>query len=382
MSFDFQNDSQVVETPQAEVVEVDGGGTSFDDFPEDVEEVSSKEEVKENKDENGRLGNLQDQEENEDEEKVEAKEKEEKKDIEEEEEKTEGQESDGEEDESVEYDMSEELPVKIDGEMQNVSLQDLVNNYSGVTNHTQKLQELDVERQEFQTEKENLGSHINEVVRLSMDEEGNPMDGLNYLLDRLGVNTYDFNKRVLGHYADQVRELDSMTDDQRDNYFKDQKIQYLEQVQQSKDTNYEREQTERNFHSEVSNLREANGVSEDQYQAAEGNLRELGVEQLTPEAIVEHAVTMPVIETAEEILRDFDSELLDDSDLVSEIVKMIRDDEFTAEEVKGILEESFQAPKKKTIQRLNKKAPRQATKIATENHQEDHFETFEDFDNE
>lgn len=304
-------------------------------------------------------------------------------------------------DEATDISLDATVPVKIKGKKEFVSIKDLRDSYSGKIAYDGQFAELkkrsdEVEytAQRAKEEKDEVMGHLTKIAGMLDDPKGDPLAPLLYLVDISGRNVHDYTKQVFGHLSETVRELDEMDDTERQLYWRDKELSYLKSNQATKDDLAQRDRTREERIATTNHLRQAHGVSEDQYVEAHESLERLGVskEDITPEAVVDYSVMSPYYDKATGICGEFDADLTTDQmdklvDTVAQTLRSYPDlDDATAIETSAKLlgwdieSDDSDLDELKDKDKMRQEADNPSHKYA-KNQAEGHVESFEDYDN-
>lgn len=227
------------------------------------------------------------------------------------------------------------VKMKVNGKNEIVTVQELRDNYSGKVRYDEKFSDLQSEketveksRDAFQSERNEIVSHLSEISKILDDPDKSPFEALNYLVDMSGRNILDFNKKVMSHMAEEVRNLDGMDDVERDLYWKNKELDAVRSNQAAKDEKATLAKTQRESQEKIDRLRESQGVTEEQFVESHRELKELGYkdDQITSEAIVNYSVMKPHFEKAESMTAEYEEELSDDqtNELISTVANTLK----------------------------------------------------------
>lgn len=236
----------------------------------------------------------------------------------------------GEDGETKDVDLDGTVKIKVDGKNEIVSIKDLRDNYSGKVAWENKFSEIQEEKKTLQTEvedykkdKQEIVTHLKTISEMLDDEKKNPLDVLHYLVDMTGRDPLDYNKKVMSFMSDEVRNLDDMDDVERDLYWKKKELDAIRNNQAAKEERESTLKAQREKAERVNQLRESQGVTEEQFVQSHHELKSLGYkdEQITPEAIVNYSVMKPNFEKAEAIASEYEDDLSDDQ--VEELISTV-----------------------------------------------------------
>jgi hypothetical protein len=264
--------------------------------------------------------------------------------------------------------------VKIDGAFQEVPVQELINNYSGKVAYDKKFSEIGNEKKAFEQErmevtktKEYLSNTVAEVVKHLADPEGNPLDALYFLVEKAGHDNYSVYKRMLDANLEEVENLMSMSDVERKAYFLEKKDEFRTKSEEARKAESTRTEAFNQAIHKVDSLRQAHGVSEEQYLQALENLESEGIDtnKLTDEQVVDHASLKPHVETVQDVLEPFE-ESIDDtkySEVVRNLARQLRAKDFTKEQLIEWARKEFLDEDVKDLHSRTKEVQKKSSKV-------------------
>lgn len=280
--------------------------------------------------------------------------------------------------------------VRINGKANRVPIQELINNYSGKVAYNEKFEELAQERQEFDTsfkefeeERESIIEDIRGVtdrVKGFFEGKNKPNDALNFMLDSLGIDSFQYNKAVFEQMAEEFINYAQMDEVERDNYWLKQEKEHLLKSNETLAKKTEAEKTREESQRHLEELRQTHGISEEQYSEAVQDIEELG-EEADPETVVRYAAMKPFTLQAEDLVEPY-KEQMDDQELHDVVVKISRDlfsGELDKDTIAQILEENYKLDE--YISEANSKVVKDDAPVVSKKSKEAELESFDDFDN-
>lgn len=247
------------------------------------------------------------------------------------------------------------ISVKINGKSEKVSLSELRDQYSGKVAWDDKFSKLSSEKKEFETQRDEYQeeirsvskemSTIREKIVAAQKGEAHPLDGFNYLLDLMGINSVQFSKQMQESLYNEYDIYQEMSDAERDAYWLKKENSYLVEKQESERSKSKVSETQREQQAKINEYREAHGINEDDFNSAYQDLISAGEENITAEQVVQAAKLSPLLDIGEDIISDYADQLSTD-----EMNKMARDiavalyenPELTIQEVKSIIAEGLE----------------------------------------
>lgn len=287
--------------------------------------------------------------------------------------------------------------VKVDGEVLDVPVQELVNNYSGKTAWDKKFTELGKEKKslEFETskltkQKEFLDNHLYNALIPLKDPNKNPIDSLLYLVEMSGEDPYNAYRRIMEANLDELGGLLDMTETERELYFHKKKDELHSNVAKKRNETYKKEEAFNQVLQKVNALRQSLNVSEDAFVDASEELESiynssgLDINDITEESIVDYASLKPHIETVKGLIEPYEDNISEEKygDVVAELSRYLRDGRADKEAISQILKRNFSV--EEDVKELNtkvyqKQKAKSSKKVEIEE-DSNGFESFNDWD--
>ena len=242
--------------------------------------------------------------------------------------------------------------VKIDGEFQEVPVQELINQYSGKVAYDKKFTEIGNEKKQLEYVKKEvektqtfLKETVNEVITRMDDPEKGISDAMLFLVEKAGKDPFEYWKRNIEANLEEVEKLMSMSEVERKAYFLEKKDEFRSKAEKARMEAYTKEQAFNQALAKVDALRQAHGVSEEQYLQALDELEAEGVDtsKWSDEKVVDYASLKPHVTTVQDILEPYEANI-DDSkypEIVQNLARQIRAKSLTAEQLKEIAKKEF-----------------------------------------
>jgi hypothetical protein len=256
------------------------------------------------------------------------------------------------------------VPVIINGKKEEVSLQELRNEYSGKKYAEQQLSAVSVEKQKLQQTSKQLEQSVakykqvaDSIMTIANDVEKNPKEAFKIFLDAFGLDTYDLEERMMKHDLQELSSLLQMSEVERKAYLLEKKNSHLlSQAEKRKQTEAQSQQV-KTYTEQVNALRKSFGVSEAQYVDAYEELLGKGFKDsdLTEQEIVEWAATKPHVQEVQGLLAPYEGDLSDDvyGELSWTLAQYLRQGRATKEDIIEHLQEVYGVPS--TVKELNEK---------------------------
>jgi hypothetical protein len=258
--------------------------------------------------------------------------------------------------------------VKVDGELMEVPVQELINNYSGKTAWDKKFTEIGKEKKVLETEKaqilsqkQELSEHVKKAIAPLKDKDANPLDSLMYLVEISGEDPYTAYRRIMEANLEEISTLMDMTETERELHFHKKKDELHSSIARKRQEAQQKEQTFKQVVQKVDQLRQSFNVSEDDFVDASEELEriyteaKLDVNNITEEAIVDYASLRPHIATVKELIAPYEDNLSEQKygDVVATLSRYLRDGKTDVAAVKEILKRNYSV--EEDVKELNTK---------------------------
>lgn len=279
--------------------------------------------------------------------------------------------------------------VKIDGEFQEVPVQELINNYSGKTAWDKKFTEIGQEKKQMEVAKQEitktqtfLKETLSNIVSKLEDPNSNPNDAMMILVEKAGKDPFTIWKRNIEANLDEVEKLMSMSEVERKAYFLEKKDEFRTKADQARQEAYTKEQAFNQALTKVDTLRQAHGVSEEQYLNALDELEADGVDtgKMSDEQVVDYASLKPHVTSVQDILEPYEASIDDSkySKVVQKLARELRSGEFSKEQLTEWAKKEFMDEDLKDLQMRTSQPQKKTSR--TEIKEPVKFETLDDWD--
>lgn len=278
---------------------------------------------------------------------------------------------------------------KVDGEWVETSIQDLINKGSGSIAYDKKFTELGNQKKAFEAEKiqvtkkaEVLTKTVGEIMSIINDPNAKPQDALFSLVEKAGGDLYTLERRLIESNLETLEKLMEMSEPERKAYWLERKDEIRTKADKARQEAYEKSQSFNQAIQKLDALRQAHGVSEDQYVQALDDLEAQKVDttKMTDEQVVDYASLKPHLDSVQEVLKPYEEQIddLQYEDVVRDFAKQLRAKKLSLEQLKEIAKKEFMDEDLKDLSSRTKptKAPPKVEKKETKKG----YESFDDFE--
>lgn len=221
----------------------------------------------------------------------------------------------------VKTEIPQTVKVKVNGQETEVPLQDVINSYSGQQEIQRRFTEFDKTKKSFEAEKNELVGMNNYVKQeigdlrnsfstlISQYEkngymEQNPLEAVNQLLDKMGINSNLFERAVFEHQLPDYAKFFNMTEVERDAHYAKKENEYLRKKEKGfteRDQQVKlREENQRKDFELITNA----GLDNVKYQELQSELLDAGHKDLTADKVVEYAKQKPTLDKVVNIFKE------------------------------------------------------------------------------
>lgn len=254
--------------------------------------------------------------------------------------------------------------VKVDGEEQDVSLEELKSNYSGKVAYDKKFNELNLERKQHEAEITEINNYINHFAGLM--KEGDALGAMSYFAEFGGMAPHEFKQQLIKAILPEIQRYQEMDPQEIDLEYKTEEAEYYRKQMESDRQLSAQQQANQELSAKENSLREAHYFSSEEWDQASAYVKEHLEDKsaYSPELVRDFMVN----EKAENAVEAVDASLLDNSVFMAAFEKLVyetpeanHDDLVT--HLKSLYEEKVEEPKKEEVKKeLTKKVVKSQAK--------------------
>jgi len=274
---------------------------------------------------------------------------------------------------------------KVDGEEIDVSLQDLLNNYSGKTSYDKKFQEFSDTKKEFEgqktkydTEVSQINEYITNFSQKLRDEDA--LGALEYFAEFSGMKPYEFRTELIRQISPEVERRSMMSSDEVENENLKAQNEYLREQQESDARYKDTEQTQADLSNDIKRIQETHKITDDDFTNAYQELVDSNYEgNINPAVVGEYYVHTQAFSKAENVLTQVDSTLASNNEIIESLQKVIVENpSFDNDDLMEIVQEVYGNYKKDASEKVSKKLA-VSEKSEKKSRSKEDFASFEDF---
>jgi hypothetical protein len=266
---------------------------------------------------------------------------------------------------TAEYDPEADLEVTVDGKPMPVKLQELVNNYSGKTAWDKRFTELDRSQKSFQTEKARLTETLQKFHELSV-VKGDPLTALTYVAEQFGANPVEIRQAYMKRLQDMATQMSGKSPEEIQAAIDQNELASLRQNEAQKLQDAEMGKIKAQLQTRIEKVTAEHGLDEASFVKAYHELKQYGVEDITPETVGQYVSEVKVRTEIKDALTSVNSELTEQkiSDAIEDLRKAQLAQNLSIADVKDIITQVYgKGPSK--VQRLAKRLDQPANRSST-----------------
>lgn len=282
------------------------------------------------------------------------------------------------------------LKHKVDGQDVDVTVQELLNNFSGKTAWDKKFTELSKEKKKWQDEVTQVNNYVKGFSELV--EKKDIMGALAYVAQFTGKDPVSFRKEVRDSLLTQLESYIIMTPEERQFAELKEERDLLQQQRQSDMKRLEEEKSQQALASDLRQIQETHGLSDERIieiaDALAPHLAKQGLtlDSLTPKDLLEYHNADMAYQRVEKALENIDEKLSNDDALVDLFFKKVSGNpKMTDQELSDEIHKLLRIPQKKKpadalADKISKTSPKQTLEASGDAKKEKQVLFFNDLD--
>jgi hypothetical protein len=229
---------------------------------------------------------------------------------------------------------------KVNGQDVEISLQELLNDFSGKTEWNKRFTDLDKERKAFKNERDVIEKYIQGFYDIA--QKGDAIGAMEYLAQLGGLDPLTFKKQLRQQIMPDIEKWQSASEEQRRLAEIEEENAYLKRQRESEMSKSMQQQKQKQLEQELKQIQEVHKIDDEAlvqyYDALASHYKP---EEITPDLLVEYAKQSKAFDRAELLIKEVDESLLSNDKVVSNIVDLLLQDSYQDEELLDIISNSF-----------------------------------------
>lgn len=254
------------------------------------------------------------------------------------------------------------VPVKVDGQILEVPVEDLVKNYSGTKAVEERFKTYSQEKYKFDQERKEVEGFVKDVFEAS---KSNPIEGLLIAAQRMGLDPVQYRINLMDALAEQAMTWSQMSEQDRALYKYQQENAQLKSQHEKIKSQQMLEKETKELDLKVKEFENKLGVTREDFAKHYHELAKLQKDgkfnkEITPELVADYISDMKKVGQARDILKEIDPSLGTNKDALDSLVEIMYDyPKLGVEDLKGIAKEYYGKvkPAQKITEKLSKGKP-------------------------
>jgi len=256
------------------------------------------------------------------------------------------------------------IEVKIDGKTEEVSLQDLKNNYSGKVAYDKKFSELDTERTAYKKEIDDINKYVTELGDTMTSKS--MLEGYYKVGEMVNIPPHVIKAQLIKELVPEIDRLRDLSQPEIDLEHQRAENEYLTTKYEADKNKTAAEQASSELQSKIDSVRANHNVEQEEWDKAFKHLDETlpPADVITPELMENAIIDSRISLRAEKALSEFEATLSEDAEVVASLKNIMKENpDFDDNDIKEILDQSYNKPKEQAIaQKIEKKVDKQPLK--------------------
>lgn len=235
------------------------------------------------------------------------------------------------------------VKVKVDGEIQEISIKEFKNGISGEKAIAKRFSEYDRKEKEFKTEINEINSYVNNFAAKMQSKD--PVAALEYLAQFTDVPAYEVKDMLIEKLLPEIERRSQLMPEQLQLEKDREKLKFEKERTESEQKKFESQRTTKELEDKISNIQNQFQISQEDWDAA--------FEYLDKSLPADQAITLDTVKEralfsrAESILDSVDSKLLETPQIISNMVDLQNQNpDFSREDLVEIVKDAFGYGKK------------------------------------
>lgn len=247
------------------------------------------------------------------------------------------------------------LEIEVNGET--VTLKDMKNDYIGQKEISRRFSEIDVKSKQMEADTKEINEYINTFA--GHLKNGDAIGAMQYFGEFAGTPPYMVKEQLIAALRPEILRRESMSPMEIQNETLNDQNEYLTQQRKSEDERRQVEQANQELNNSINEIREANEISEKEWQSTKDYLEKNLAEgkDVTPELVKDTVIYSRMYEQAEVIVKASGENLEQEQKWIEELVNVKEQyPDFTDDDLKEVLANALESSKKtNTEQKMAKK---------------------------
>lgn len=248
------------------------------------------------------------------------------------------------------------VPVKIDGKLTEVTLQEALNRYSQQAHLDKIYKEYKSQKDSFETERKSISEALNKSYDYLVNKKD--MRGfLDYLGEALGVDSHKLYQESMGTAQKQWEEWNQLTPEERRVKELEAESAYYRSKEEQRKLAHTEAKSRQALESQVQSVMQKYSMDQTSVVKAYDDLKAAGVpeEQITPEYLGKYHANVQKLNLIETKLAEINPELAQDHDVIEQLATLAINTNANEREIAEAISQIYgESPEKKLANKIKK----------------------------
>lgn len=270
------------------------------------------------------------------------------------------------------------LSVKVDGELQEISIKDFKNGISGEKAIAKRFSEYDVKEKEFDYQMNQVNEYINDLGNTMRNSS--ILDGVVKMGELTGMAPFQLKEALIKELLPEVERRYGLDENELALELQTDENKYLREKSVSENEKLKSEQASRDLNDQVRGVRETHNIDNETWDDAVKNL-DANLpkdEAITPELVTQYVNFNRAEARSESIISNFDESYLTDDGVMDSLIQQVLEngDDLNDQDFAEILESALGKSKKEVAnEAVDKKIEAKAKKEGKVKNQKEEVES-------
>lgn len=232
------------------------------------------------------------------------------------------------------------IKVKVDGELQEVTIKEFKNGISGEKAIAKRFSEFDKKEKEFKAELDEINAYVNGFAQKMVDPKEGPVAALEYLTQFTDIPAYEIKDRLIDALLPEIQRRQGLSEEQLHIEKEKHKVDFDKQQYETERQQFESRRAELDLEFKIKNVQQTHGIDESTWEDAFKKLDE----SLDPsQDITINMVTESVLfDRAEGILKGVNEQLIEQKGIIRDLMQVQQENpDFTIQDLTELVQEVY-----------------------------------------
>lgn len=256
---------------------------------------------------------------------------------------------------SIEVPAEAKFKHKVDGEEVEVSVQELLNNYSGKESWDRKFTELDKERSTYKQDLDVVNKYISEFSEVSKQDK---VEGLIKLAEAVGINPLEYKKQLRSELLNKYQDYLTMDENERSHYEQAEELEYYRRQRETDVQRQSERQAQEELQRQYVEIQQTHNIDNDRLNFLASELSDVYKAEVNPENVLELHNSLTRLDRVDNALKQINPSFIEDDAKVLQLESLVKGNpQITDEQILDMATKLYGNDVEKAVVNLAKKSP-------------------------